>query len=528
MNKLEKTGEIRLFRLKLVAVFAVIFLTLNLAFGYDLTILHSNDIHGRIDKIEYYKDQKPLGGWARRSGLIKEIKKNTPNTLVLDAGDIYQGSIYYQIFDGVPDMDFLSESTYDAVCVGNHELDDGIVHFENLIKMSQVPFLGANINFKNNFFLNGKIKSYIIKDYEGFRVAVIGMTTPELKALTTYSDEITQPDFYKTLDFLVNYLKKDADLVILLSHCGADKDIETAKKIQGIDVIVGGHSHTFMKKAYLCQNSGHKTLVVQAGEFGVKLGRLDIDFDDKGIKSYEYKLLPLDNKIVEDKKIAKKITKLNSEVKKIKAEKVGFTEVPLNCKKSDMGKGLTTAGIFLCDALSSKMPDIDVVLMNSGTIRGNKIIPRGKITKMDILEMLPFSNKPVIAYIKGSELKSILETSAKYAPNPSESFLQTKGISYTIDTKEEAQILSEDLEKVTKEGNRIKNVKIKGKELDETATYKILTTDFLFSGGDGYSQFKKSPDFSKINCSVTNIVVDYLKQEKKIHPKIEDKVSWEE
>lgn len=524
----EHRGIKGIFKAGLAAVFVALFLLLNSALASDLTILHSNDIHGRIDAVDYYKDQKPLGGWARRVGLIKEIKKNTPNTLVLDAGDTYQGSIYYQLFDGVPEMSFLYDAGYDAVCVGNHELDKGVSEFENLVKMSQVPFLSVNIEFKNNFFLNGKVKSYIVKDYDGFRIAVIGMTTPELKALTTYSDEVSQPDYDETLKFLVDYLRKDADLVVLLSHSGADKDIETAKKIPGIDVIVGGHSHTFMEKAYMCQNKGRKTIVVQAGEFGIKLGRLDLDFDKNGINNYNYKLLPLDETVLEDKKTAKKVAELNREVDKIKAEKLGFLNVPLDCKRDTMGKSLTNAGALVCDALVNNLSYIDAVLLNSGTIRGNKIISKGKLTKMDILEMLPFANKPVIADIKGRDLKSVLETSARYAPKPSEAFLQTKGISYTIDLKSEPQVLSENLEKVTKEGNRIKNVKINGRELDEDATYKVLTTDFIFSGGNGYSQFKRTPDFSKTDCSVTNIVIDYIKKEKKIHPKVEDKVILEE
>ena len=516
-----------MFNKRFLAAIAVVSCAFNLAFGYELTILHTNDIHGRIAPIEYYKDQKPLGGWARRIGLIKKIKLETPNTLVLDAGDIYQGSVYYQLFDGMPEMGFLNDAGYDAICVGNHELDRGIAQFENLVKMSQVPFLSANIEFKKNFFLNGKIKSHIIKDYNGYRVAVIGMTTPELNHLTTF-DEFEQPDYEKTLQFFINYLKNDVDLVVLLSHSGADRDIETAKNISGIDVIVGGHSHTFMEKAYLVKKNGRKTLVVQDGEFGVKLGRLDIDFDKNGIEKYSYKLIPLDETVPVDKKTVRKVAEMDDDIEKIRTEKLGTTTVAINCKRDAMGKGLTNGGEFVLEALLKSAPSADVAMINSGTIRGNKIIPKGKLTKMDILEMLPFANNLVVVDLTGRELKSILETSARYVPHNNEGFLQTKGISYIVDLKGEPQILSEDLEKVTKEGSRIKNVKIKGKELDEDATYKILTTDFLFSGGDGYTQFKRTPDFSKTDCSVTNLVIDYIKTEKKVHPAVEDKVIVEE
>jgi 5'-nucleotidase len=513
---------------KLLLVLTLFLWSISIAFAYELTILNSNDIHGRIAPISYKNSEEPLGGWARRAGLIKDIKSKNKNTLVLDGGDIYQGSVYYQLFEGMPEMSFLDQAGYDAVCVGNHELDNGIDAFENLTKMTQVPFLSANIDFKENFYLNGKIKSHITKDYEGFRVGIIGITTPELKHLSSSADSISQPNYYRTLQFFVNYLKNDVDLIVLLSHSGIEQDIQTAKTIPGIDVIVGGHSHTFIEKPYCIEKNGHKTLIVQSGEFGVKLGKLDIDFDQTGIYKYTYNLIPLDKSIPEDKKIANKVDELNTDIDKIKFERIGTTKVALDCKSASLGNSLTNSGTLVMEAMERTSNQADAIMINAGTIRGNKIIPKGKLTKMDIIEMLPFSNKLVMVDLKGSDVKSLLENSARRFPNKSEAFLQTKGISYTINLNGEPQELSEDLEKVTKEGNRIKNVKINNKPLDEEATYKILTTDFLYSGGDGYSQFKRSPDFVKINYLLTSAVMDYIKLKKNINPQIKDKVIVEE
>lgn len=513
---------------KIISILTIFLLSLNIAFGYELTILHSNDIHGRLDSIEYQEGQKPLGGWARRIGLIKNIKSKTKNTLVLDAGDIYQGSVYYQLFDGMPDMSFLDAAEYDAVCVGNHELDKGVASFENLTKMTKVPFLGANIEFKNNFYLNGKIKSHITKTFDGFKVGVIGMTTPEFKHLSAYSDEIELRNYQRTLQFFVDYLRSEVDLLVLLSHSGVEKDIETAKNIYGIDVIVGGHSHTFMEKPFYVCKQGQKTLVVQDGEFGVKLGKLDLDFDERGIKNYTYQLMPLDDTVPVDEKTAKKVAELNSSIDLIRNKKIATSLVDLDLKKESLSKGLTNSGVLVLQAMSKTSPTADIVMINSGTIRGNKILPKGKISKMDIIEMLPFSNKIVLVELKGNTIKSILENSAKYYPEDNSAFLQTKGISYTIDPKGEPQVISESLEKVTKEGNRIKNVMINGEELDESATYKVLTTDYLLSGGDGYLQFKNPLNVARTDYSVTGSVIDYIQLQKKINPKCSDKVIVEE
>lgn len=520
--------RLRMLKSRIATIVAVFLLSINIAFGYELTILHSNDIHGRIDSIEYGQNKNPVGGWARRAGLIKDIKSKTKNTLVLDAGDIYQGSVYDQLFDGMPEMSFLDISGYDAICVGNHELDKGIANFENLTKLTKVPFLAANIEFKNNFYLNGKIKSHILKDYEGYRVGIIGMITPELKHLSTYSNEIELRNYQKTLQFLVDYLRNDVDLLILLSHGGVEKDIETAKTVSGIDVIVGGHSHTFMEKPFCINNQGKKTLVVQDGEFGIKLGRLDIDFDKNGIKKYSSDLILLDENTPLDSKIVKKVKELNSDINLIKNQRIGKTCVDLDLRKNSLGKNLTNSANLVLQAISKTYPDADIAMINAGTIRGNKIIPKGKLSKIDIIEMLPFTNKIVMAELKGSEIKSLLESSVRYYPSYSEAFLQTLGISYTIDSKGEPQVLTEDLEKITKKGNRIKNIKIKDKDLDENAIYKVLTTDYLFSGGDGYLQFKNACNSSRTDYSVTSAVIDYIKTQKKVNPKCLDKVIVEE
>jgi len=517
-----------MFKQKIIAILTIFLLSLNIALGYELTILHSNDIHGKIDAIEYQQGQKPLGGWARRVGLIKDIKSKTKNTLVLDAGDLYQGSVYYELFDGMPDMSFLDSAGYDAICVGNHELDKGIESFENLTKMTKTPFVAANLEFKKNFYLNGKIKSHITKDYEGYRVGVIGMTTPEFKHISAYSDEIELRNYQKTLQFLVDYLRNDVDLLVLLSHSGIEKDIETAKNISGLDVIVGGHSHTFMEKPFYVNKPDRKTLVVQDGEFGIKLGRLDIDFDENGIRKYSYKLIPLDENVPTDPKTEKKVAELNSDINLIKNQKIGTTLVDLDLRKESLSKGLTNSGALVIKAITKTCPDADIVMLNSGTIRGNKIIPKGKITKMDIIEMLPFSNKIVLVELKGRDIKSLLENSARRFPSNNSAFLQTKGISYTIAVKSEPQILSTDLEKVTKEGNRIKNVTINNEKLEEDAVYKVLTTDYLFSGGDGYLQFKNASNSSRTDYSVTKAVIDYIQAEKRINPKCADKVIVEE
>lgn len=511
-------------RNRFLATLLVLLTFVQLAFGYELSILHSNDIHGRVMPVESNENGTFLGGWSRRSGLIKKIKSDVKNTLVLDAGDVAQGTIYYQLFDGMPEMNFLYKSGYDAMTVGNHELDKGVANFENLTKFSKVPLLAANLNFKKNFYLNGKIKSHMTKNYDNFKVGVIGMTTPALRRMSVASKEVEMSNFYKTLTFFVEYLRDDVDLLVLLSHSGYDKDVEIAKRVKGLDVIVGGHSHTFLDKPYSVMNDGRKTLIVQAGEFGMKLGKLDVTFDKSGIESYEYSLIPLDESCPVDARIEKEIKKLNLDVNKIKNTKIGKTKVPIDARKKSLRTELTNSGVLVCESMKRLYPEVDAVVINAGSIRSHKVLPKGKLTNMDIMEMLPFPNKIVMLEVQGKDIKSMLEASASAMPRANRTFLQTLGISYTVDMSKQAHKLSGNLTKLINEGCRIKNVKINGKALNEESFYKVLTTDFLYSGGDGFYQFEKARSVANTNYSVTKAVIDYVTLKKRVSPQVRDEI----
>lgn len=500
------------------------------AFGYELTILHTNDIHGRLLPIDY-KSQN-LGGWARRISKIKKLKETSKNTLLVDSGDLAQGSIYYQLFDGVPDVNFLDMAGYDAICIGNHELDKGVDSFENLTKLTNVPFLGANLEFKDNFYLNGKIRSHIIKNYEGFSVGVIGMTNPELLDLTINKDKVGLSNYDKTLQFFVDYLRNSVDLIVLLSHSGLSRDIQTAKTISGVDVIVGGHSHDFLEEPLLVNNEGRKVLIVQAGEFGIKLGKLDIDFDKNGIKTFNGELVLLDDTIEPDSKTQKKINEIEKDVCLLKTQKISTTKVKIDATTESLRSGLANSGALILESLKRVSPDSDIAIMNSGAIRGNKIIPKGAITRFDVMELLPFNNKIAELEVTGAFIKSLLETSIKdmtVENLSSRNFLQTAGVSYDVDLLEPAQKYDANAQKLIQEGNRVKNITINNKQLDFNKKYKIVTNEFLAKGGDGFFQFQNDDMVKSLlikDYTVVNVVCDYLKNNKKISPCIKDTITF--
>lgn len=495
----------------------------SLAEVHNLTILHTNDVHGRLKSFDYDK-KSDVGGFSARAKLIAKFKSENKNLLVLDAGDIAQGTLFFKYFNGVPDVKFMSKVGYDAVEPGNHEFDKGLPVLKKMVESASFPFVCSNIKFSNNPELQKEIKPYIIKDYKDFKVAIIGVISPDLKTLVNNSDCIEALNPVETVKKAVKELDSKVDLIIVLSHEGVAEDIKLAKAVPEINVIVGGHSHTFLKTPEKIYNDGGKsTLIVQDGEFGVDLGYLDLKFENKKLINYDYGLIPVNGK-EKDVYFVKKIAELSKKIDFRAVQKIGVIKKPLEIKSFDTKRRLTKSGQLVAEAIKAKFPEVDAVVQNAGGIRGNKEITSGFLTKADVFELYPFENTVIIAEIKGSEVKSILETSSRFLPEGSDAFLQSSGLEYTVNTKESPQILSGDGSCILKEGNRVSDIKIAGRPLLPDKYYKIAVNDFIFNGGNGYSQFKNSKNARKTGIFVQDSIIDFIKKNSPFSIEVEDKI----
>ncbi|MBE50943.1 MAG: metallophosphatase [Flavobacteriales bacterium] len=261
-----------------------------------LTIIYTNDMHSRIEPFDSGKF-KGFGGMSQRSSIIKEIKKNVENLLILDAGDIFQGTPYYNIYKGEAEISMMNKIGYDAATIGNHEFDFGLKELSNQIKKSNFPFIISNYNFVNTVLNNLTVK-YKIFNKSGIKIGVFGLGV-ELKGLvpkklyedTIYLDPLVTAAEYSFL--LKNKYK--CDFIICLSHLGytynSDKvsDIILAKNSTNIDLIIGGHTHTFLNEPKIVKNLiGDNVNIVQAGWGGIQIGRIDYFFN-KNICSKKFK-----------------------------------------------------------------------------------------------------------------------------------------------------------------------------------------------------------------------------------------------
>lgn len=257
-----------------------------------ITILHTNDVHSHIDPFPADHDRYPtLGGVSRRATLIDQVRQENPNTLVFDAGDIFQGTPYFNYFGGEVEFRMMSRLGYDASAIGNHDFDNGIDGLHKQLPHATFDFLAANYDFRNTV-MEGRTKPFKIFRRNGLKIGVFGLgirleglVDPYLFKETEYMDpvEITQD--------MTRILRQEeaCDLVICLSHLGYHyknpdriSDLKLARETRGIDLIIGGHTHTFLKKPTLVKNLDQENMLVnQVGCWGVQVGRIDFIYADR-------------------------------------------------------------------------------------------------------------------------------------------------------------------------------------------------------------------------------------------------------
>lgn len=257
-----------------------------------ITILHTNDVHSHIDPFPADDPKYPnMGGAARRSAVIQQIRQENPNTLLLDAGDIFQGTPYFNFYGGKLEFRLMSMMQYDLATMGNHDFDNGLEGFKKQLPHASFDFVSANYDFKNTI-LDGLVKPYKTFVKDGIKIGVFGLGI-ELTGLvekknykeTVYIDPLTVA---QDMARILRHTEK-CQLVICLSHLGfmykdepsKISDLTLARNTKDIDLIIGGHTHTFLNKPYVEKNSeGKEVLVNQVGCYGLNLGRIDFYFEE--------------------------------------------------------------------------------------------------------------------------------------------------------------------------------------------------------------------------------------------------------
>jgi len=269
----------------------------------NITILHTNDVHSHVEPFSKDHSEFPnKGGFERRATLISEIKRQNPNTLLFDAGDIFQGTPYFNFYGGEIEFKLMSMLGYDAITIGNHDFDNGMDGLDKQLPNAKFDIISSNYDFKNTI-LESKVSDYKIYNKSGIKIGVFGLGI-ELEGLVS-KDLYKETKYLDPLDIANDAAKKlketeNCDIVICLSHLGYKyekypnkvSDLNLAKSTKNIDLIIGGHTHTFMNKPVVVKNNvGNDVLINQVGCFGLYLGRIDFSFDSDNNKIFNSNLL---------------------------------------------------------------------------------------------------------------------------------------------------------------------------------------------------------------------------------------------
>lgn len=481
--------------LSLILIALLILSNISFAFGTTqdevkkITIIHTNDTHSRL------LDTDGGLGFAKISTIIQKTKAENPNTLVLDAGDTLHGMPIVNISKGENAIKTLEAAGYDYMTPGNHDFNYGQERLLELKDMTTVKMLSANI-----LDVNGKelFTPYEIVEMDGVKIGIFGLTTPE----TAYK---TSPDNVKGITFadpieiskkMVKELDDKTDVIIALAHIGLDESSvitskQIAENVEGIDVIIDGHSHTVLETGMLVNN----TLIAQTGNYDKNLGFVNIEVKNGVVVNKTAELLSAEAaaETVLDPKLADFINYIKQENEPVFAQVVTKTDIELDGARENVRTKETNLGNLSADAVRSAS-GADVGFVNGGNIRTS--IPVGDITFGKVAELFPFGNTVQVKKITGADLIKVLEISVSGYPATQGGFLQVSGLSYVFDPSQAV-------------GSRIVEVTVGDSPLDTTAEYTVAINDFLGIGGDGYEVFKTYPVYAEFG-TYEEIFADYL------------------
>jgi 2',3'-cyclic-nucleotide 2'-phosphodiesterase (5'-nucleotidase family)/subtilisin family serine protease len=490
----------------------------------ELTLLHTNDTHARVD--EYNRngarcteqnaiDGLCIAGTPRLATVVEEIRNTRNNVLLLDAGDQFQGTLFYNVFRGdvlTLTMNYLG---YDAMAVGNHEFDNGPDTLASFISGATFPVLSANIDASNEPLLDGLILPYTVVEVAGHDIGIIGLTTPDTSNISSPGPNITFTPPITALQTAANELMgMGVDKIIALTHMGYDVDLVLAEQVSGVDVIIGGHSHSFLYypaepisfapptfpqfgpllpvgeyPTVVESPTGDPVLVIQAYQWGTFLGELNVTFGPGGTLGASYgNPIFLGADVAKDPVLDTMLDPYRDAVADLIATEVGTTTVDLLIV--DGGQqicrlGECLMGNLVADAMLWKANEVEptanyqIAFQNGGGLRAP--ILAGPVTMGDVLETLPFGNAISTFELQGMYVKAALENGASRYPSANGGFAQVSGLRYEIDPSQPV-------------GSRIVDVEVWNgtgwDPLDMDEMYKVVTNDFMRRGGDNYLMFR--------------------------------------
>ena len=465
------------------------------------TILHSNDMHGDFLAEAKNGEGNLIGGLSLLSGYINKVRQEEKNTLFVISGDMLQGSMIDAEYKGLSTIEIMNYLAPNVVTLGNHELDYGFPHLLFLEKMANFPIVNANLYIKK--YNKRLMNPYLILNVDGFDIMFIGIVTEEvmksLKLDTSIGTFVNLEDAAAEVGKICNaYKTEDIDLTILLTHIGFEEDKKLASMLDkewGVDMIIGGHSHTFLEQPAKVND----ILITQAGVGTDQIGRFDIVVDDEtnSIVEWKWQLLPVDNNLAEpDVELQKFIQTFKDEVDRKYNRIISRLARQLVHPRREVE---TELGNLICD-IFAEQGMIDVVFIGSGSIRGTELGP--VITLADLKKVYPYDGALYKVIMTGAQLKKIFNyfmRAENRIPGESNYFQVNQGV----------KAIYSDAEK------QLESLTINGKPVEDDAKYSLGLQEYHYknctvSVNMTPEELTQNGDLKVITTSTQNVLEEYL------------------
>lgn len=503
-----------------------------------ITILGTTDLHGNINPIDYYTNKPDNRGLAKVATLIKRIRKEHPNVLLVDSGDTIQGSPL-ESFHGRknnrppdPMMLVMNSLNYDAMAVGNHEYNFGLKVLEKARAEANFPWLSANTY--DIAKQQPHYKPYIVKEVAGVRVGILGLTTPGVPnwdnppnyAGLEFHNPITEAR--KWVPILRE--KDKADIVVIAMHMGVGEDLSTgearpgqveheneavsiAKEVPGVDVIFMGHTHRDVPSLYI-----NGVLLTQANHWGRNLARADVYLQKTGnggwrVYAKSARTLPTNDSVEPDPEVTKLAEPYDNETQGWLAKIIGQSAEELTAKEA---RFRDTAILDLIQKVQLEAGKADVSMVAS--FNSEARIAKGPVSVRDIAGLYVYENTLVVLEVTGQQLKDALEHSAKYFKTyvpgkPASDLVDEKIPAYNFDI---AEGVTYDLDISKPAGQRIQNLRFRGQPLSPTRKLRLATNNYRVNGGGGYTMYKNAPVVYRSSEEIRELIIDWLEKNKTV------------
>lgn len=466
---------------------------------YVLHVLHTNDLHSRIEQINKYDStcdeetaakNECFGGVARVAAKVNELRAKIEseggNVIVLDAGDQYQGSLFYMTYKGKDVAEFMTAIGYDAMALGNHEFDDGPEGLLALVDGVEFPVISGNIDVSQSNVLKGKVDNHAVLEVGDQKIGIVSALATDTPETAAPGPNVIFSDDIDSLKADVQTLTDEGvDKIIALTHVGYLRDQEIAQAVPGIDAVIGGHSHTLLGDmegaAGKYPTMVGEVPVAQAYAYSKYLGHLTLTFDDSGkLTKAEGQPILLDASVTPDEKIAARVKEMAAPIEELRAKVVAEIAAPIDGSRENCRAKECEMGNVVAEAMLDRVKDqgIQIAIQNGGGLRAS--IEPGQVSMGDVYAVLPFQNTLATFQMTGGDVVAALENGASKIEEGAGRFAQVAGMKYTIDPKAPV-------------GNRISDVQVMMdgafQPIDLANTYGVVSNNYLRTGGDGYDIF---------------------------------------